>query len=126
MTNKWKAPFSDEQIDILRAYQKNPDCHPYTCLCCTSHLPLLVRSEGLFCSSCHRTQHWSHTHDVKLKSPNPEVAANVYKSYLNLEGAIYMIEGQEGHNLQCLLEKLYNALRAPSINTIVCDDEESF
>jgi hypothetical protein len=67
-----RAPFADEQVASLNAYQKSEYVHPYTCGAETCHyrdvigddLPMAADRGGLHCINgfgCKYTQTWAHT-----------------------------------------------------------------
>jgi hypothetical protein len=60
------APFSQDQVTALNAFQSNPRNHPFTCdnpVCIIedgTSAPLIVRERGWICPSCSYTQNWAH------------------------------------------------------------------
>lgn len=61
-----EAPWSQDIVDRLNAYQKSGFFHPYTCAECRSDL--IATAEGWKCSEvgCEYTQGWAH------EPPTPE------------------------------------------------------
>ena len=56
------APFTDEEVRILKLWQTNDYLHPYTC--CDGE-PMEVYTEGLKCTICGRVQQWIHDFSVR-------------------------------------------------------------
>ncbi len=53
------APFTEEQVKSLNAYQKSQYVHPYTCVC-GNHIPLIATKDGWVCKKCAYKQNWAH------------------------------------------------------------------
>ncbi len=70
-----KAPFTQDQINSIVAFQKSPHNHPFTCC---NHNIMNTYSEGLLCLKCEKLQDWCHDFmanwqwkknlEIKLKS----------------------------------------------------------
>ena len=61
MVNNTKiAPFTDEEVRILKLWQENNYHHPYTCC----HEDMEVTNEGLKCKICGRLQLWVHDFSI--------------------------------------------------------------
>ena len=56
------APFTDEEVRILKLWQENDYLHPYTCC---DHEPMRATTEGLKCERCGILQEW--VHDFSLR-----------------------------------------------------------
>ena len=56
------APFTDDEVRILKLWQANDFLHEYTCC---NHEPMEPTTEGLKCNTCGRLQNW--VHDFSLK-----------------------------------------------------------
>jgi ribosomal protein S27AE len=54
-----KAPFTEDQVASLNAYQKSEFVHPFTCVC-GDHIPLVATKDGWICNKCAYTQKWAH------------------------------------------------------------------
>jgi hypothetical protein len=54
-----QAPFSDEQVAALNAYQSGGVLHPFTCPN-HSHEALTADTDGWSCPACDYTQTWAH------------------------------------------------------------------
>jgi ribosomal protein S27AE len=54
-----EAPFTDDEVASLNAYQKSNLGHPYTCEC-GDHVILIATTDGWVCSRCAYTQTWCH------------------------------------------------------------------
>jgi hypothetical protein len=54
------APFTEEQVAGLNAYQKATNIHPFTCGNDSSHPVLIASTDGWYCSACDYTQVWAH------------------------------------------------------------------
>jgi hypothetical protein len=54
-----EAPFTDEEVTSLNAYQKCADWHPFTCVC-GGHRSLIATKDGWICNKCAYTQKWCH------------------------------------------------------------------
>lgn len=71
MTDKARAPFSDEQVQSLNEYQVSGVMHPFTCGACRDALGLLdehgqfndrlltATPKGWTCPTCDYTQDWA-------------------------------------------------------------------
>ena len=59
-----KAPWSQEEVDALNAYQKEGSFHPYTCPGnfpdCKDHRELIATEDGWVCACGKYKQDWSH------------------------------------------------------------------
>lgn len=55
-----RAPFTDEQVAGLNAYQVAANVHPFTCGNDSSHPVLVASVDGWRCSACEYTQAWAH------------------------------------------------------------------
>lgn len=58
MTMRIQAPFTDEEVSALNAYQKKGDEHPFTCKC-GDHTLLIATNDGWICKNCAYTQKWA-------------------------------------------------------------------
>jgi len=56
------APFTDDEVRILKLWQENDFLHPF--ICC-DHITMEVTNEGLKCNKCGRLQEW--VHDFMLR-----------------------------------------------------------
>lgn len=56
----WRAPWTDEQVAALSAYQTSGGMHPYTCPHGGAHPPLIPTVEGWRCAGCNYRQDWAH------------------------------------------------------------------
>ena len=65
MSSKWIAPWNDEQIEALEAWQANPQVHPYTCGRDSSHASLVPMRGGWRCPDCDYTQNWALAHEKR-------------------------------------------------------------
>jgi hypothetical protein len=54
-----EAPFTDDEVASLNAYQNNDFMHPYTCVC-GDHVKLIATTDGWVCKKCAYTQNWCH------------------------------------------------------------------
>jgi len=52
-----EAPFTDEEVRILKLWQENDYLHPFTCC---DHLTMKPTKEGMKCPKCGRLQTWVH------------------------------------------------------------------
>jgi hypothetical protein len=59
----WSAPWTEEQVEILRQFQWGERGHPYTCGDNSSHPKLVPSQRGWHCVACDYTQDWAHSHD---------------------------------------------------------------
>lgn len=61
-TEKVTAPFTEEQVRNLNAFQFTMNLHPFTCGTNSRHNGgrLIARTEGWFCPDCDHTQDWAH------------------------------------------------------------------
>lgn len=57
-----EAPFTDDEVRILKLWQENEFLHPFTCCDNENMLPT---NEGMKCLKCGRIQEW--IHDFMLK-----------------------------------------------------------
>ena len=55
------APWSQDQVDSLNAYQESSAFHPFTCGACDDREGLTATTEGWRCKSCDYTQNWTHS-----------------------------------------------------------------
>jgi hypothetical protein len=62
MVRTIEAPFTDEQMQALQAYQDNPYVHDY---CCPERHPLQVTRDALVCKNCHYHQVWAYEIDIE-------------------------------------------------------------
>lgn len=68
--DEWKktqnvdAPFTDIQVERIKAHQSNPNSHPYTC---NNGHELEVSEDGLYCLGCNYLQTWVHRHTVEVE-----------------------------------------------------------
>lgn len=53
-----KAPFTEEQVSMIKELQKGDFFHPYTCFGCEPCRPLKVNGSGLYCRECGHQQNW--------------------------------------------------------------------
>lgn len=60
-----RAPFTDEQVAILNAYQQRDDVHPYTCEAWhgepAERRNLVATKDGWRCRHCTYRQDWAHS-----------------------------------------------------------------
>ena len=56
---KIEAPFTDNEVASLNAYQKSRLDHPFTCVC-GDHINLIATTDGWVCEKCAYTQDWAH------------------------------------------------------------------
>lgn len=66
------APWTEEQVEKLNAWQTCGHVHPFTCrTCCdvSGALPLVATKDGWVCEVCHSRQDWCH--DFMLLGPPP-------------------------------------------------------
>ena len=78
MSETIKAPWTQEQVDALNAYQRDGWMHPYTCCGpdgCRDRLgvdgddrELVATKDGWVCRTCDYTQDWAHAFSAQ---PNP-------------------------------------------------------
>ena len=59
------APFTDEEVRILKLWQENEYLHPYTC--CDGEA-MEVSTDGLKCAKCGRQQNWVHDFSLNEKA----------------------------------------------------------
>jgi hypothetical protein len=59
------APWTDEQVGQLAAYQACESFHPYTCIH-SHHGPLFPTSLGWRCDSCGYRQNWAHESSLTI------------------------------------------------------------
>ena len=63
MLDVWRAPWTDEQIELLQSWQDSEVVHPYTCGNCDPPLrdeePLVPTPQGWVCPHCDYTQDWA-------------------------------------------------------------------
>lgn len=59
-----EAPFTDEQVDALNAFQKACQFHPFTCpgdhIVCEQHRELIATNDGWVCHCGDYRQSWAH------------------------------------------------------------------
>jgi hypothetical protein len=60
MTEKISAPWTDEQVTNLNAYQQGDVWHPFTCGNDSRHRDLVATRDGWICPDCDYTQNWAH------------------------------------------------------------------
>lgn len=66
MESKLKmAPFSEDEIRILKLWQENEYLHPYTC--CDGNA-MIVEESGLKCEKCGVQQFWVHDFSLNEKT----------------------------------------------------------
>lgn len=64
--DKIQAPFTNEQVEALNAWQQRPGVHPFTCpndhTDSTAEYVLVATTDGWTCPDerCDYTQHWAH------------------------------------------------------------------
>ena len=65
-----KAPWTQDQVDSLNAYQKSELHHEYTC---DKHHVLVAHENGWICPSCTYQQNWCHDWSAnwQWKQDNP-------------------------------------------------------
>lgn len=51
------APFTDDEVRILKLWQENDYMHPFTCC---DHQTMEPTNEGMKCPKCGRLQEWVH------------------------------------------------------------------
>lgn len=63
-----RAPWTQDQVDALNAYQHLGAFHPYTCLQPHEGTAryLVATTEGWVCTQCPYTQNWAHDRAVTL------------------------------------------------------------
>lgn len=80
-----KAPWTQEQVDGLNAYQAAPWVHPFTCgnrdaeghrehaaaVGAHDHGILVATKDGWVCPVCSYTQDWAHARMAKGAPPKP-------------------------------------------------------
>jgi len=71
------APFTDDEVVVLKLWQENDYLHPYTC--CEGEA-MEVSNDGLKCAKCGRAQNWVHDFSLNEKT----ATYNPYKG-LNIE-----------------------------------------
>lgn len=57
-----EAPFTDDEVRILKLWQENDYLHPFTCC---DHENMEPTNEGMKCLKCGRLQEW--VHDFMLR-----------------------------------------------------------
>lgn len=74
MSDRIEAPWTDEQIAALEAWQRSPYVHPYTCAHRDGHPHepeygdhgvLRPTVDGWVCLHCDYTQNWAHTFSLQ-------------------------------------------------------------
>jgi hypothetical protein len=55
-----KAPWTDEQVARLKAWQENNMVHSYTCGNDSKHADLIPTRDGWVCPDCDYKQDWAH------------------------------------------------------------------
>jgi len=60
MSNQIAAPFSDDQVASLNAYQASDSFHPFTCGSLECREVLQADSDGWSCAKCSYRQDWAH------------------------------------------------------------------
>jgi hypothetical protein len=55
-----KAPWTQEQVDNLNAFQQMGSFHPFTCGGSNCREVLVATSDGWRCPKCDYTQQWAH------------------------------------------------------------------
>lgn len=69
MSEKLKAPFTDEQVRKLKAWQECDYVHPFTCC---DHQTMSVETRGFVCPKCGLVQTWCHAFmalDIPPRNP---------------------------------------------------------
>lgn len=70
------APWTEQQVANLNAWQARPDVHPFTCPGdkpdCEAHRDLIATPAGWVCQCGRFTQHWAHDF---MSDPAPPEAA---------------------------------------------------
>lgn len=61
LDQKIKAPFTPEQVAMLKRWQCNSTAHPFTCGKCHETSNLIPTEAGWVCDYCDYTQDWAHT-----------------------------------------------------------------
>jgi hypothetical protein len=63
-----KAPFTDDQIQSINAYQMSGAFHPFTCGTPGCRAVLMATRDGMICNTCHQWhQDWVHTEMANWK-----------------------------------------------------------
>jgi hypothetical protein len=66
-----KAPWTDEEVKRLNAYQKAAHLHPFTCpgdkADCEKHRELIATSDGWVCACGEYKQEWAHADMVRYE-----------------------------------------------------------
>lgn len=65
-----EAPFTDEQVENLNAFQKSNRYHPFTCGGQCSDSVLVATNAGWICPRCDYTQCWAHEFMTKPIPPD--------------------------------------------------------
>ena len=76
MSEYLKAPFTEEQVEHLNAWQANQNRHPFTCGQCRDaglpgQCPLTATVDGWICPTCDYTQDWAHDFMARPHTPYP-------------------------------------------------------
>lgn len=58
--DKIEAPFTEQQVKGLNAYQEAGHFHPFTCGNDSRHRDLVATTGGWVCPDCDYTQKWAH------------------------------------------------------------------
>lgn len=69
------APFTDDQVKNMRAWQESDQVHPFTCC---DHQTMTVETDGFHCPKCGQVQTWAHeimASGWKPRSPFPPIPA---------------------------------------------------
>lgn len=72
------APFTDEEVRVLKLWQENEFLHPYTC--CDGE-PMIAENEGLKCEKCGTQLFWVHEYSLSEKA----ATYNPYKGKIQEE-----------------------------------------
>lgn len=70
-----EAPFTDDEVRILKLWQENDYLHPFTC-CENENME--PTNEGMKCNKCGRLQEW--VHDFMLRE-----SAATYNPFNNIK-----------------------------------------
>ena len=59
MSDTVKAPWTEDQVKNLNAWQQFPYWHPYTCGNDSRHEDLVATKDGWICKNCDYRQDWA-------------------------------------------------------------------
>ncbi len=62
-----RAPYSQDEIDLVNWYQTDSPYHPYTCSWNHATATMQMTKDGLVCPSCKLVQNWVLDSTFKLK-----------------------------------------------------------